>query len=179
MKTLQVGKPFDFKFNENIIGRNGVAFEQFLYSGFGLIIFLSNMTKGEEIILRERKIIVKIIQETDYLVLPLLKFENSTMMFELVFDPLLYEDERKDYLTNSSKVNLIGIDSSTEQYITKVLRTMLMPYNLSQIWFKSWENAKNVQNFSNKFNRWIADLSKRYSVVELWEMARYIGEMED
>jgi len=174
-RWLEVGEEFDLFKGKFLAGQDGAIFEALHGGGFALIIYLSNMNNKEKELLRKGKIQVRVIRETDYFVLTLVRFASSPLIFEIVFDPLLYKDEREDQLGDSNIVYIVGIESNTN--IIQTLRMANMPVRLYHIFQSSWEKAKDIPDFSTKYNRWIEDLEKRYSVLELWDMGEYVGKM--
>jgi len=132
------------------------------------------MNQSEILLLRQGKISVRIIHELDYL-LTLIKFESSQLIFELPFDPTKYKDDRVDKLLNSNMLQIITIESSNN--IVKGLRMVSIPFKLFNLWITVWTNAKNIFDYSNKYERWMNDLDNRYSLLNLWDRGIYIGKM--
>jgi len=132
------------------------------------------MNQSEILLLRQGKISVKIIHELDYL-LTLIKFGSSQLIFELPFDPIKYKDDRTNKLLSSNMLQIIGVESCNN--IVKCLRMVSIPFKLFNSWITVWTNAKNIPDYSNKYDRWMNDLDNRYSLLNLWDRGIYVGKM--
>jgi hypothetical protein len=172
---LQVGTPFELFIGRNMKGQCGAIIEQLADGGFCLVVYMDNMTTGEFLALREEKIHVRVIKETDDFVLTLLKYGKTPLIFELCFDPTLYKDDRRGIFSKSNMLTIIGVESNTNTI--KTLRMVSMPLKLHNIFIKAWNLALTREGFSEKYNAWINDLDSRYSVVDLWKMGENYGQM--
>lgn len=177
---LEVGKPFTMFKNSKMLGNDGAILELLESKGKGewfIGIYLTNMSRKEELSLRNSKIIVKLIKETESFILPIMGYSDLT--FSLIFDPLKYIDNRKNILFDITKINnmvtIVGIESTTNTI--KTLRYANMPKKLYLALMQQYEHAKIVENFSEKYDRWIDDLYNRYTDEQLWQMGTYIGKM--
>lgn len=177
MTELSVGKPFELFTGKDMRGRDGAVFESLEEGyGFAFVVYLSNMKEEERNLLWSAKISVRMIQETDSFTLALLRFGNSPMIFEVVFDPTLYGDNRASQLTlKNNLVNIIGVESNTN--IIQTLRVVSMPRKLMEKWRVAWDKAREQADFTEKYHKWVRDLDNRYSVFQLWDYASYIGKM--
>lgn len=175
MQILEIGKPFELFYGRNMEGQSGCIFECHKTGGYALIVYMDNMTEAEKKLLRFGKIQVKIIKETDSFMLTLIKFANSPLVFEMEFDPTLYKDNRMDNMLKSNIIDIIGVESTDNTIQT--IRQVSTPMNLYRIWLVAWQVAKETNNFSEKYKRWVDDLRKRYSVLQLWDIGSYIGKM--
>lgn len=167
---LQVGKEFSMFSKTKILNTTGCVFEKVPDGGFVLSVYLDNMTKEEEFLLRRGKITTRIIHEGFFL-LTLIQFANTEMIFEISFDPTLYKDNRMNELLKSNMINLIGIESTTN--IIKVLRMVNIPMGLYRRMITLWSMTKDIENYSKKYSNWVSELDKRYTVPKLWEMGIY------
>jgi hypothetical protein len=169
MQVLEIGKPFKMFEGKDIIGKDGCVFECLENHSYALAIYLSNMSDSEISFLRFEKVTCRIIEEGDFL-LTLVRFGNSELIFEMAFDPTLYKDQRMDNMLKSNMLNLIGIESTTN--IIKTLRMANLPIALYRKMITIWGNAKDIENYSQKYTNWMDDLDKRYSV---WQLRKWLS----
>jgi len=174
LTVLEVGKPFTLFESSHLKNKDASILEMFPNGEMVLSLHMYNMNKSEILLFRKAKISVKIIHELDYL-LTLIKFADSQLIFELSFDPTKYSDNRVDKLMNSNMLQIIGIESSSN--IIKSLRIVSVPFKLFNLWITVWGNARNIPGYVTKYDRWVNDLDKRYSLLDLWDRGTYIGKM--
>ncbi len=177
MQELEVGKPFELFAGRDYSGIDGCMFELLHDGSFVLIVYMNNMTEKEREVLRKTKIETRIIQETDYFIIHLIKFTGTPLIFEIDFDPTLYPDERKDMIAESNMVSIIGVESNDNTIQT--LRLANMPLGLHEKLVAAWIQAKEIEGFSKKYKAWIMDLQSRYSVLGMWKMGVYMGKRGD
>jgi len=177
MIELKIGERFDLFVGRNLRGQNGCVFEQMQGGGVALIVYLDNMTIQEQLVLKHAKISVRVIREDKDLLLTMIRYDGSPLIFEMSFDPTLYKNKPEQYnqFIKSNMLTIIGIDSNTN--IIKTLRLVSVPKRLYSLWISVWMNALKNENFSQKYNKWIDDLDSRYSVIKLWNMAENYGKM--
>lgn len=173
--VLEVGKPFELFYGRNMTGQTGCIFEQLNDGQFCLVVYMDNMSLEEVIALRTAKIQVRVIKETDDFVLTLIKYGNSPLVFEIAFDPTLYTDERRKMFEKSNMLSIISVDSNSNSI--KTLRYVSMPLKLYDLYRGAWSLALHREEFSERYTRWIDDLDRRYSVLELWSRGEKYGEM--
>lgn len=195
MQVLQVGKPFELFYGRNMKGLDGCIFERLKNDDdkgeeYCLVVYMNGMSEKERELLRFGKIRVRVIQEGDFL-LTMVKFGSSELVFEISFDPLLYKDGRMDNLINCNMIYVVGIES--RDGIIKSLRLVNMPRRLLlrfvSVWgkvigsresssdVKSYDKSCNYSDYSRKYVRWVEDLDKRYSVLDLWGLGEDVGVM--
>lgn len=172
MFKLEVGKPFDLFVGKNIIGQDGCVLELLHGGGYFLAVYLNHITEKEKLVLKNEKMNIRVIHESDF-VLTLIRYGFTSLVFEVVFDPTLYKDERVNQFLTSNMLTVVGIESTNNTIQT--LRYVSIPLNLFSIWNISRENAKKQENYSQKYSKWIDDLDKRYSILKLWDLAKPIG----
>lgn len=144
-------------------------------SGYTLNIYMSNMSQMEADLISTAPLNVRVMKDTPYFTLPIVRFGNSYLVFEIFFDPTAYKDNRAMQLAlNNNMVHIVGIDSNTN--IIKALRLASMPRKLRDVWVASWSAAMSEDNFSGRYSRWYQDISRRYSLMELWERATPVGQ---
>jgi hypothetical protein len=140
--------------------------------GFIMPIYLANMAIQEKMIMSSERINARLIREWNYL-LVLIQFGNSPLIFEISFDPTLYQDKRAMQIAfNNHMVHFIGIERTTNE--VQLLRVSNVPMKLKQAFITAWTNAFEEENYSVKFANWIHSLYK-YSILELWEMGVDVG----
>ncbi len=172
---LQVGTQFELFKGRDMKGQTGCLIEQLADGGFCLVVYMDNMQISEILTLRENKIHVRVIKETDDFVLTLIKYGNTPLIFELCFDPTLYKDERRGIFSKSNMLTIIGVESNTN--IIKTLRMVSMPLKLFKLYNRAWELALKHDGFSEKYSAWLNDLTNRYTTVQLWGMSDGYGQM--
>lgn len=175
MQVFKIGEEFNL-FKEKIIGIDcGAVLEALPGGGFALMILLDNMSSKEKQVLNKEKITVNIIKETESFILPLIHFRSSDLCFELDYDPTAYKDQRQEDMNKSNMITMFGLESTNNTI--QALRYFSMPMTLYRLFLGCWYNAKQQQDFSEKYRRWVNDLQSRYSVLQLWDMGVYIGKM--
>jgi hypothetical protein len=175
LQVLEVGKPFELFYGRDMTGQDGCIFERFKDGNeYCLVIYMSNMSNKERELLRFGKITVKVIQEGNF-ILTLIRYGNTDLCFEINFDPILYKDGRMDNLLKSNIIYIIGIESNNN--IIMNLRYVNIPMKLLGKYISVWENAKLVNGYSEKYIRWIDNLDRKYSVLELWDVGVYMGKI--
>lgn len=97
------------------------------------------------------------------------------LIFELNLDPTLYKDGRGQNLLKSNMLTIVGIESTTN--IINTLRYCNFPTRLYTKMITVWDRAKDIENYSQKYTRWVNDLDNRYSLIQLWDVANYAGKM--
>lgn len=174
-QVLEIGKEFDLFVGRDMKGKDGCIFEKFKEGNeYCLIVYMSGMNNKEKELLRLSKISVRVIQEGDF-ILTLIKYGSSNLCFEISFDPMLYKDGRMDLLLEGNLIYIIGVESN--ENIIQTLRMVSMPSGLLKKYIVIWDNAKKIDDYSGRYERWVKDLDMRYNVMELWEMGVYVGRM--
>jgi hypothetical protein len=144
-------------------------------SGYAMNIYLSDITPQEAAIISSAPISVRILKDTSAFVLPVVRFGNSPIIFELIFDPKVYKDDRAMQLAlDNNIVRIVGVDSRTN--IVRALRMASMPKKLREVLLVAWTQAMQQDDFSEKYTRWTQDIASRYSLVKLWEITVYAGK---
>ncbi len=166
---LEVGKPFDLF--ANIVHFDSCIMEVMNDGTFMLVIFLRGMSNIERELLRKGTINTRII-ENGNLILPLVRFNNSDLIFEINFNPFLYKDERKILAGKSNMVNIIGIELI--DYTVQTIRFVNMPLKLYSKYITNW-NLGDPLEYSKQYITWVDELQSKYSVLDLWNMGQYIG----
>ena len=175
--ALQVGKPFPMFTNSqrNMISTDGCIFEALPKDqGYILCLYANRMSKREYEILRHEEIKCKYIQEGDF-ILTLIGYGNTELMFEISYDPTLYKDGRGINFIKSNMLTVVGIESTTN--VINTLRYCNIPVKLYSKLITIWDKAKDIENYSQKYTNWMNDLDSRYSLLELWDIGVYAGEM--
>lgn len=172
--VLRVGQQFSFPGRTIPPNFDGGILEA-SPDGFWLLIYLSGISGKERKLLAEAKISVRLLESRE-MVLSLIRFGDSPLIFELPFDPTLYADDRAITLINRvNTLQLVGLESSDATI--QVLRLLSIPRELQRRWRKSWEAVFQIPNVSAQYNDWLDKLYARYSVVQLWDMAEYVGKL--
>jgi hypothetical protein len=173
---ISVGEKFPLFKNSDMRGQTGMVFEAIDAGGYAMLIYMDGMSKEEVDVLNDHRIDVRIFKDSPALVLPLIKFIDSPIQFEIIFDPTLYKDQRAMQLAfDNNLINLYAIDSDTN--IVKAIRSFNMPKKLREIWVTAWTLAFEEEAFSPRFTKWVNDVTSRYSLTELWGRGESIGYM--
>jgi len=142
-------------------------------NGFLFLIYLSGMTAKERNTLKNEIIQSRIIKEENRL-LTLIRFGTSPLIFEMMFDPNRYDDNRAyDLIERTNTVFVIGIDSKNNTL--QSLRYVTMPKDLRDVWNKKWNEAKSEKNFSSTYDAWYNMLCSNYNTLQLWDIGQRIG----
>jgi len=172
---LEVGTPYTLFTGKDMSNQTASILECNQNGDLFLNIYLNNITLEEIKILRTEIIETKLIQEGNYL-LALIKYKNNKgITFELEFDPTIYKDDRISKI-KSNMLTIVGIESNTN--IIQTLRWYNIPQKLHSTWLSNWSEVMKIDNYSKGYKKWINDLHKRYSVLELWDWyGKYSGKM--
>jgi hypothetical protein len=171
---IAVGEPFTLVDSIKYMNFSGCVLESTEQGDFILPIYLNNMSNQEKLALRKSTIKVKVIKDANYLVLHLIDIKGLGQ-FELIFNPLLYTGEKRDNFLKSNLITIIGIESTKN--IVQTIRQVNMPKQMYINFLGQFQEGKEIENYSNRYNRWIDDLISRYSVEQLWDRGNYIGKL--
>ena len=153
-------------------GAEGAGFEQ-MDTGEWFIIYMGEPSKEERKIVRKAKILTRyLIDESNTMVMALIRFQSSPIIYELVFDPTKYRaiewKDRIDWWDKSNTVSLLLIDSATG--IIGAIRLANMPKTLWEAWRESWRKSLSIEDYSRKYSEWISALWQ-HPTMELWNKA--------
>jgi hypothetical protein len=117
-------------------GAEGARFEQLDTGEWFIIIYMSQPTKEERKIVRKARILTRhIIDEKKTMVMALIRFDSSQIIYELIFDPTRYRAiEWRDGVEGWSKSNTVSvllIDSLSG--ILGAIRVANMPRTLWEV----------------------------------------------
>lgn len=174
---IKVGEKFPIftESVEKLKGTDGAFFEANEFDGgYYFCIHLTDVNFMDKQSFRNDKISVRVLQGTDNMVLPIVKF-GSSMIFEMNFDPTLYDDDRALQLAERNNILSIFLIESNNG-VVKAIRQCNLPLKMVQICREAWSRAILDVNFSEKFNEWMARMSN-YSLQTLWDRATKVGEM--
>src|SRR5690606_27619173 len=137
MKALGVGEPIPEQWRGAVQrGFEGAYLEAVKDDGFYALLCLPNISGKEKETLKTTKINVRIV-ENDGMLLTLIRFGSTPLIFELNFDPTLYPDQRAiELLDFSDLLQIVGID--TKDLTIQALRVVTIPRRLIDEWRKSW-----------------------------------------
>lgn len=140
--------------------------------GFVMATYLTDMSHEERNLLKIGTIHARIIKENQK-ILAILRFGHSPLMFEISFDPTLYQDKRPLQIAfYNHMVTFISIERRTN--IIQTIRVANMPMRLKQAFITSWDNAYNNPNFSEEYTEWVDSLMS-FSTIELWNKGESVG----
>lgn len=143
--------------------------------GFVLAIYLTEPTEEEVRVIRTEPIKTKLMCEEEAFVLPMIQFGETQMIFEVSFDPTLYDDNRAFQLKDKNNLlTIVLIDSTTG--IVHGLRQANFPLKFIQHCSVAWKQAMNIQNYSERYIKWYLKL-QQYSIEELWDTSVDVGQM--
>jgi hypothetical protein len=147
-------------------------------SGYALNIYMADMLEEEAKIIASSPVVARVMTDSPSLMLPIIRFGSSPLIFEIIFDPTIYKDNRSMQLAlDCNMVQIVGVDSRTN--IVKALRLASMPKKLRSMWLTSWSRAYEDPDFSAKYKRWTEDIASRYPLTDLWERSVYVGKFGD
>lgn len=141
--------------------------------GFIQVIYLGNITQDEINVLSSEPIHTRMIKEGNK-ILFINKYGNTDLLFEVSFDPTLYNDRRAMQIQNTNNtVIFIGVErfSNTVSFI----RLANFPERLRQELSLAWESAYNEKDYSKNYTKWLDELQK-FEVLQLWEKAIDVGK---
>jgi hypothetical protein len=158
-------------------GAEGARFEQLDTGEWFIIIYMSQPSKEERKIVRKAKILTRyIIDESKTMVMALIRFDSSQIIYELIFDPTRYRaiewKDRIDWWSKSNTVSLLVIDSLTG--VIEALRVANMPKTLWEVWRESWRKSLSIEDYTRKYAEWIKTLWQR-KTMDLWNTAKPSG----
>jgi hypothetical protein len=158
-------------------GAEGARFEQMDTGDWIIIIYMGQPSKEERKNVRKAKIVTRyIIDESKTMVMALIRFESSPIIYELVFDPTRYKaiewKERIEWWNKSNTVTILVIDSVTG--IIKGIRVANMPKALWEVWQESWRKGLSIEDYTQKYDAWIKTLWQ-HKTMDLWNTATPSG----
>lgn len=170
---ISVGEDFSLV-QQRVIGTGSVM--ELLDGGMFLVaIYIPEITNKEIELLRNSTMKVKIFRVDDFAIY-LVRLGESSMIFELTFDPTLYSQDKQQGIFKSNIVLIVGIDSLTNQ--VKTLRMANMPKIMYETVIDVLYKAKNYKGlYSTLYKTFIKIFCLRYSVKKLWEIATPAGKM--
>lgn len=174
---FQVGEKFpmfegSLKKMKNQDGGNFEALES--GNGYLMSIYLNKPHPKEISIIRTKTIYVRLVEEGEF-VLPIIKFGNTTIIFELSLDPTLYDDARALQFKESSNMMLIAlIDSSTGKIAA--LRQANLPLKMIQNCSEKWARAFLDSEYSKQYSNWYLKM-RQVPLERLWQRGTYVGKM--
>lgn len=179
LQRFEVGKPLAYRDVETRIRNQTLMLLEWDNSGYILIIALPDMTEKETAIIKKNRVRVHAIAESGY-ILPVWHFTGSQLFGETPFDPTAYRNYIPNYselLPKTNLVTIIGVDSAT--MVIKALRAANLPSAAVKMATSAWESILDDTSYSSKYARWVDDLTTRYSIKEILELAKYIGRLGD
>ena len=91
MTKLIRGQQAPLQFLPQPVGVEGARFEQLDTGEWFIIIYMGRPTKEERKIVRKARVLSRyIMDESKTMVMALIRFESSDIIYELIFDPIRY-----------------------------------------------------------------------------------------
>ncbi|MGG4105121.1 hypothetical protein AAXB25_14490 [Paenibacillus lautus] len=160
---------------EKLKGIDGAFFEANEFGqGYYYCMHLTDISYMDKLSFRNDKISVRVLQGDYGMVLPMIKFGKS-MIFDMNFDPTLYNDERALQFTDTNNILTIFLIESNNS-VLKAIRQCNLPLKMIQICREAWGRAMLDLEFSEKYRAWTERLNN-YSLQTLWDRATKVGEM--
>jgi hypothetical protein len=158
-------------------GTEGGRLEQLDTGEWFIIIYMGQPSREEIKIVRRAKILTRyLIDDSKTMVMALIRFKSSPIIYELVFDPTRYKaiewKDRIDWWDKSNTVSLLLIDSTTG--ILGAIRVANMPKALWDVWRDSWRKSLSIEDYTRKYSEWISILWQ-HKTMELWNTATPSG----
>jgi hypothetical protein len=114
--NVEVGKKFPLFVEsvEKLKGIDGAFLEANEFNqGYFFCIHLTNIAFMDKQSFRNDNISMRVLQGNHGMVIPMIKFGKS-MLFEMIFDPTLYKDERAfQFVDSNNMLTLFLIESNT------------------------------------------------------------------
>lgn len=176
---ISVGEDFSLV-QQRVIGTGSVM--ELLDGGMFLVaIYIPEITNKEIELLRNSTMKVKIFRVDDFAIY-LVRLGESSMIFELTFDPTLYSQDKQQGIFKSNIVLIVGIDSLTNQ--VKTLRMANMPKVMYETVLDILNNTKRyISSITSKqlypvlHKTTIETLRAKFSTTELWTLSAPAGKM--
>lgn len=160
---------------ERMLNQDGALFEAMDENeGFILGIYLNRPHPEEISLIRKETIHTRLVIENNF-ILPMIKFGDKPLIFEMNFDPTLYNDSRALQLSETNNMILIvTIDSSTGKIAA--LRHANLPLNFVQHCSQIWSRALLSTDYSAQYTNWSKGLQAN-SIESLWNKAIPTGSL--
>ncbi len=146
MFTLAVGQraPVPFWPTTSV---DGARFEQGAEGDWFIVMYMRDPSKEERQFVRKAEILTRYLtDESGAMVLAMIRFKGSPLIYELVYDPTKYPaiewGNRVELWDKSNMVSFLLIDSVTG--IIGALRYANMPRVFWQVWRDSWRKALSI-----------------------------------
>jgi hypothetical protein len=175
--SIKVGEIFPL-FNEStthLRGQDGAFFEASSHNqGYMFCIYNYDLHFMEIQTYKNANIEVRILQGSDGMILPLLRFGKTNVIYEMVFDPTKYEDDRALQFLQANNLLLISVIESRNGILKYMREATNFPLKFIQICKEAWSRALMDLNFSDKYTVWIEKM-RRYDLITLWNRATPVG----
>lgn len=172
-----VGQPYPFavESTKKMKDQDGAVFES-LEEGDGFIftIYLNGPHPREIDLVRKAKMQIRLVQDGKF-VLPLVKFGDSLMIFELSMDPTLYTDARALQMAKNNNMLIVSLVDSSNGILV-ALRQASFPLRMIQVCAENWANAYLDSDFSEDYFKWYRQL-QQFSLEDLWAKGEPAGSM--
>ena len=93
------------------------------------------------------------VLKKDGFALPMLRFGSTNMMFEMSFDPTLYQDARALDIIKSNNLLTITLVNSLNS-VVKALRYCIFPLKFMQECTELWSRAYLKSGYSTDYRAW-------------------------
>lgn len=173
--AISVGETFDlFKEKEFRFMPDGGYLEALDDNdGFMFAVYLTGINPDEQELLENEIMRTKMIKDGNK-ILFLVRFGDSPLIFEASFDPTLYKDRRAMQIAfDNHMFTFVAIDRLDN--IVRTLRIANFPMKLKQALLTAWTSAYEEEDYSHKYTEFLDYLYRRYSTLELWEVAQPVG----
>lgn len=174
---VSVGKEFTLYQERSLelLDKDGAYFEASEFNqGYHFCVHFRGINFMELNNFRNGKVSVRLLQKDKALVMPMIKF-GKDMIFEMVFDPTIYGDDRALQMIDKNNIlTMFLIEGKTN--LLKAIRQCNLPLKMIQACKTAWSRAMLDPNFSNRYVLWQDEL-KQYTLEQLWSKASSMGEL--
>jgi hypothetical protein len=173
--TISVGEPFELFKEERFRFMPDGGYLEALddNDGFMFTLYLTGIEYREVEILDNEIIRARMVKDGNK-ILFLVRFGDSPLIFEASFDPTLYRDRRAMQIAFDNHMLTFVVVDRTDN-IVRSLRMANFPMKLKQALITAWTQAYEEEDFSHKYTEFLDYLYRRYSTLELWDVAEPTG----
>lgn len=144
-KNIEIGQTYPYP-----LGEKGAVMELLPEGSYFIKLIVDYLDEKDIMEFREQDIVFKVLFNRDKAYI-LLRFGNSSLLHEILFNPTLYADKEKTKinLTKSNIIHCVLIDGITEK--VQGIKLFNIPIEifkkLNNVWIKAFEN----NNYSEEF----------------------------
>lgn len=160
--NLEIGHKYPYK-----IGEKGAVMELLPQGHYFIKLVVDGLDEFDITEFRENDITFKTLFNRDKSYI-LIRFGNSSLLHEIVFNPTLYKNrlKTKENLNKSNLIYCVLIEGLTEQ--VQGIKIFNFPLELFEKLTNVWEKALNNPNYTEEFQAYITNFFSE-DIVYWWE----------